>query len=260
MGTLMMCAWLSATVAPEQSAPTIGVGLDWSKQIFVQEFWTGGEPFYAVVNARPEPVELRIHEYRRAEAGALLLEPIHLPAKGFERVPAARLIGPELLLFKTGDGTTLGVLQAPRRNPAGWPAPDADRAIITCNGLNGSGGLRMDLATYQGRMEYSSGAEFRLSLSLPADVGVVSIPRHGPKELPASVTVLAAESKTLRVSQDDRAFIIDTTNPDSSQAVHWVVLTLKAPAVRTPTMAVLSGRLKTQVGSVGITRGIVIVP
>lgn len=235
---------LSASVA---RADVVGVGLDFRKNVFVQEVWESGEPSYVIYNKQDKPVSITVLSRRTKEK---LAGPWAVNAGSMEHVAAKDLIGKDLMEFQLGDGTSLGLLDAPVK--ANWNA-DGDKEIRSSHGMNGSGGRQADIWVRQ-PIRVKSGTAYTIDVSAPANAGLLM----WSKKIDGLVSV---ESPTLTVKTVADRYEVDLSSPKQKADRHTITLTMKHPDYKATSMFMLDGWRWTsakKTGGHGITRLIVV--
>jgi hypothetical protein len=255
MRPILSLALLLCTFQPAR-ATVIGLGLDWRKNVFVQEYWRDGKPGYVIANLRKDPVKVGVHEWNRGQAGKQIAGPWEVKGKGVLSVDASPVRGGGLLMFMLADGDSLGLLPAPAA-----PANPPRDVLLTYNGLNGSGGSRLDLWCEQKTLAFPSGGTIELRLMLPPGSGVVAFKKTKSVESPPEALIAEAACATLPVQAGDKDVRIDANKPLKDQKLHAVTLHFKAPEVDAPTLVVCNGWF-TLAGGGGftLTRGVIVEP
>ncbi|QDU95892.1 hypothetical protein [Lignipirellula cremea] len=232
----------------QASAEIIGIGLDWRKNIFVQEYWSEGKPYYAIANKTDSDQTIVCVAYR---GQAKLAGPWKAPANSVVHVDASPLIGKDLVQFDLEGGSSLGLMAAP---PAPGDIPQAP--VVSFDGLNGSGGRHTDIWVEQNATTFTSGKPVELRMQIPGTQGELMVKKG---DLPAIEVVC----DTLKVTPGKNGgFTLDFAKPTKAQDVHTVVLKFVAPTVKSPTMLTVDNWLWAQGkrGGHGITRGVVVEP
>jgi hypothetical protein len=241
------------------NAMSIGVGLHW-RDIFVQEYWEDGVPYYAIANFRDETVKISLFAWRAEGEAKPQAGPWEIKAKSVLRVEAPRNLEGQLLSFRLDDGQRLGHLSAPE---SGSTKPE-DR-YASYDGLNGSGGRHADLTCGQATPAFKSMGVIEIKLRIPARTGILKFKKAAQRRLPDCViteaTIRGAESETAGISADDEYIVIDTNKAALAAKLHTVTLRFAAPKVAQPTMFYINGFLAISAGTGhGITRGVIIEP
>src|SRR5262245_26015278 len=91
-------------------AGVIAIGLDWRKNVFVQEIWKDGVPYYVLANLGKEAVTVSVTE---GKGDKVLAGPWKVAAKGVATHEVKGLVGKELITFKLADGTRMGMIFGP---------------------------------------------------------------------------------------------------------------------------------------------------
>lgn len=256
------------------SASQIAVGLDWRHNVFVQEFWQDGKARYAIYNGRPEAIKLTVHAVQFVNApnteGFRIVEGKELAGweikgKGVVFVDAPKAPpgdGLRFLRFRIANGPQLGVLTLPTA-PADLPGGK----LVSCDGVNGSGGRRPTVCYEQDALTFKSGGVIEVKLKLPAGGETVTFKKGKGMDHPAEALVSEAECATLPIQAGKEAIVIDTSKPLKAAAVHVVTLRFRAPKVDVPTMVVIDGWVSippsvpgTTGGGYHVIRGVVVVP
>ena len=227
-------------------AMTIGVGLSWQKNVFVQEYWQGGKGFYALANHTDAAVAITVAPQR---GGDKLAGPWQVPARGVLEVPVDGLPAAGLLAWNLGDGSSLGLLEAPRAPTVG----DA-KVVVSTYGLSGSGGRdeKVWVETETPRVHVGDVITLQVKFAAPAAELMVK------KEKLAGLKVV---SDTLKVVEQPDGFTVDVS-PVKAGTVQTVTISFTAPAAEKPAMQIVDTWLWTAKGKAGhgVTRGIVVLP
>lgn len=202
-----------AGLAPFARADVIGVGLDWRKEVFVQEAWLDGKPVYRMVSRRADPVEIRVHERR---GGAQVAGPWKLEPGTLLQVDAQPLVGKDLLEWKLGDGSSLGLLESPRAGD--WPAAPP-KTLRTQYGLNGSGGRWPGMWIDLPAEPVAPGATVSLTLHLPEKCGTFLWSKEKQPKL-------SAKSDTLAIRDLPNRAETDSGKPTKSAKRHAVTVSV----------------------------------
>jgi hypothetical protein len=256
------------------SASQIAVGLDWRQNVFVQEFWQEGKARYAIYNSRPEAIKLTVNavqfanvpgtETFRAVEGKDLSS-WEVKSKGVVFVDAPMAPGGDrlrFLRFRITDGPRLGVLTFPVA-PADMPKDK----IVSCDGMNGSGGRQQKVCYQQDSLTFTSDGIIEVKLNMPAGGETITFQRGKGTDNPAEALIKDAECATLPIQDDKAAIVIDTSKPLKAAVVHIMTLRFKAPKVNAPTMVVIDGWVSipsTVPGASGggyhVIRGVIVQP
>ncbi len=228
-------------------AMSVGVGLDWRKNMFVQEYWRDGKVFYAIANKAD--TDQTIIVFTRHD-GKRMAGPWEVKANSLVHVDASALIGKDMLQFKLESGSSLGLMQSPVQ-----PAKPPQAAIATYYGLNGSGGRHGDIWVEQDAPAFPSRHIVELRLTIPKDRGQLVI-RKG------DLARVEVSCETLKVNQRDDRITVDVIKPLVARDMHIVVLKFKSPQVSRVTMLTVDTWLwnRNKNGGHSITRGVVIEP
>lgn len=240
------------------NASQIAIGLDWRQNVFVQEFWQDGKPRYAIYNSRPGAIKITVNDVQFVTLpGTESFQAVEgkeranweVKGKGVAFVDAptapasARL---QYLRFRIADGPRLGVLT--------FPVPPADLPkgkIVSCDGINGSGGRRQNVCYEQDALTFKSDGIIEVKLKLPA----VSFRKKKSIDNPAEALISEAECATLPIQASAEAIVIDVSKPLKAVAMHTVTLRFRAPNVDAPTMVVIDGWVSTPPMVPGTTGG-----
>jgi hypothetical protein len=238
-------------VVPAEGS-VIGVGLDWRKNVFVQEYWQDGVPHYVLANLGSTAIQITVHE---RTSGVQLAGPWEIKPRSVTFVDARPLQGKDLVAFKLADGTNLGLLGSPV--PPATPIKDA---IATYDGLNGSGGRHNIPWFEQTSLTFRSGEVFEVKLMMQSPGGVVKFSRKGGNEVAISqLPLVEAVCPSLAVKVSGDQIQIDANRPLQPQKIHPITLRFRAPEVKSPTLFMITGWRATSGGSGhGVTRGIVV--
>lgn len=228
-------------------AEVIGVGLNWQKNIFVQEFWRDGAPLIAIANKSEQPASLTAHDRR---TGNQLAGPWGVEVGAVVVTPIDALKGHDLIELRNGDDS-LGLINAPVAPKELGNGP----AVRSNYGLNGSGGRQAELMVEQDRTSFPPGEVAEIKLLLPADAGEILF-----KTDKNPIEAIACES--LPIKQEPGKYTILANKPKQKLPQHVVTIRLKMPEVESPTMIVLDGWRWTIPGRAGhgITRGLIVAP
>jgi hypothetical protein len=244
VGVLALGIILLQRQAPAMS---IGVGLDWRKNVFVQEYWKDGKVSYAIANKTDTNHTIVVSTYRdhRTVAG-----PWTVNAHSLIHVAASALIGQDLLQFDLEGGGSLGLMESPVK-----PAELAQKMIISSYGLNASGGRHNGVWVEQDALAFPSEQVVEMRLRIPGNKGQLMINK-------GDLARLEVTCKTLNVSQADDRITIDIAHPLVVRDAHSIVLKFKAPKVARPTLVKVDTWLweRDKKGGHGLTRGVVIEP
>src|SRR5438309_1505248 len=105
MNKIAVFMLLSLAMLRPVSANTIGLGIDWREKVYIQEYWQGGVPFYAISNLRPETVKITVTRYSGAKGNATkeaLAGPWEVKPNSVLQVEARNLMGKGMLEFSSG--------------------------------------------------------------------------------------------------------------------------------------------------------------
>ena len=253
MKTLCL-ALLTALVlsAGSARANVIPLGIDWRKQIFVQEIYKDGVPHYLIANLGKDEVTISVFEKR---TDTVLAGPWKIPGKSVVVKEVKDLIGKEMVTFKLANGTALGLIIAPSDEKP------SKTAIVSYYGLNGSGGKQVNQWIEQPSEIVKGGEVLELTLKVPANVGTIRFGPQPENENIRSLFPYEVVSKSLPVDTKDKTFEIDTQKPLKEEALHTVTLRFRVPETDTPTMYMVNGQQRLpNGGGMGLTRGIVVSP
>jgi hypothetical protein len=256
------------------SASQIAVGLDWRQNIFVQEFWQAGKARYAIYNSRPEAITLTVNavqfvnvpgteSFRAVEGKDLASWEVKSKCVVFVDAPKVRgRDGLRFVRFRIANGPRLGVLTCPAA-PADLPRGK----IVSCDGLNGSGGRQQKVCYEQDSLTFKSGGVIEVKLRLPAGGETVTFKKAKGMDIPAEALISEAECATLPIQAGNKEIAINTSKPLKAAAVHMVTLRFRAPKVDAPTMVVIDGWVSippTVPGTIGggyhVIRGVIVQP
>jgi uncharacterized protein (TIGR03067 family) len=272
-GTLLTVALVFALPALA-SASGFGVGLDWRQNVFVQEFWQAGKARYAIYNSRPEAIKLTVNDvqsvsvpgtesFRAVEGKELATWEVKGKAIVFVDAPMAPVNdGLRFLQFRIADGPRLGMLTYPAA-PADFPR----NKILSCVGVNGSGGRQQDVWYEHDSLTLESDGIIEVKLKLPAGGETVTFKKEKGIEKPAEALISEAVCATLPIQDGKEEITIDTSKPLKAADVHVVTLRFKAPRVDAPTMVVIDGWVSvpstvpgTSGGGYHAVRGVIVLP
>jgi hypothetical protein len=240
--------------AQPTSAEVIGIGLDFRKGLFVQEYWQDGKPHYALANLGAEGVRITVTDRK---SGAVLAGPWEVKARSVAHVEAGKVAGNDLVQFTLANGSSLGLLTAPVP-----PAQQAKGVLTTSDGMNGSGGRHAEIWCEQARPTFKSEELIELKLVVPANAGIIKYStKQEENRTIVHVPLVEADCATLPVEKVGAELHIRTNQPLKDEPRHTVTLRFKAPRVTAPTMVMVTGwRALNNAGGHGITRGIVVLP
>ena len=253
MKTLCL-ALLTALLVSFGSAPAniVPIGIDWRKQIFVQEVYKDGVPHYLIANLGDKEVTITLFEKR---SDTVLAGPWKIAGKSVEFKEIKNLAGKEMVTFKLADGAALGMIFAP-----GDEKP-AKTAIVSYYGLNGSGGRQVNQWVEQKSEMVKGGEVLELTLKLPAKVGTIRFGAESVNDDIRSLSPFEVVSPSLSIAAKDKVFEIDTQKPLKAETLHTVTLRFRVPEVESPTMFMINGQQRLpNGGGMGITRGIAVLP
>lgn len=234
------------------AANVIGIGLDFRKGIFVQEYWQDGKPFYALANLGKEAVHISVADWK---TGAVMAGPWEVKAMSVSRVDASKVGGNALVSFRVANGA-LGLLMPPTA-----PAERMMGVLASYDGMNGSGGRHTELWCEQTKPAFKSAEMIELKIKVPGNSGVIKYSTKGEDSIIAQLPLQEAICETLPVKTVGNEIQILTSQPLKAEKLHTVTLRFRAPMVTTPTMVMVSGwRAISNGGGHGITRGIIVEP
>ena len=256
------------------SASQIAIGLDWRQNVFVQEFWQEGKARYAIFNNRAEGIKLTVNdvqfmnvpgtEFFRAVEGKDLAS-WEVKGKGVVFVDAPMAPagdGLRFLRFRIADGPRLGVLTFPAA-----PADLPKGKIVSCDGMNGSGGRQKKVCYEQDSLTFKSDGVIEVKLKLPASGETVTFDKAKGTDNPREALITEAECPTLPIQDGKGVIVIDTSKPLKAAVVHLVTLRFRAPKVDAPTMVVIDGWVSipptvpgTTGGGYHVIRGVIVQP
>jgi hypothetical protein len=235
---------------------SVGVGLTGARGVFVQEYWTGRRPCYAIANVSDRSFNLNASEWNDGKRGGLLaswtLGPESVLCVEVER-PLLDYRG-ALLAFSIDEDGFLGLLKKPR------PPEITGRSseIVTVDGLNGLGDRDSGILLLQPRLVFQPGETVKLALRVPAGTGnIVFNNDRGEDGLP-HVKVIDAVSETLAIDRLDNGFEIvnEDARPSGPREIE---LTVKIAATRGRKMSSFTGRVAAGHGGGFIfSRGLVV--
>lgn len=229
----------------------IAVGLDWRQNYFIQEYWQDGKPFFLIANQTDTDNTVAVTDHKAQGPVKTLAGPWPVKAHQIVTVDATALVGQELVGVQLGNGTGLGLVNAPVAPPAELKAT----GLLSTYGLNGSGGRQLDAWVETQGPLLTGGTTTEVRLHLPASAGELVI----TKENNPGIKVAAEGLKVVETAKD---FTLDVQHPAQAAASYTVVLTLPLPAVKQPTMVVLDTWLWApgRQGGHGVTRGLAVLP
>jgi hypothetical protein len=257
------------------SGSQIGIGLDWRQNVFVQEFWQEGKARYAIYNGRPDAIKLTVNDvqftnlpgtesFRAVDGKELATWEVKSKSVVFVDAPmaAAARHGLRFLRFRIVDGPRLGTLTYPVA-----PADLPKGKIISCDGINGSGGRQNKVWYEQDSRTFKSGGVIEVKLRLPAGGETVTFKKKKGMDIPVEAIISEAESATLPIEAGKDEINITTGKPLKAAAAHMVTLRFTAPKVDAPTMVAIDGWVSlppsvpgTTGGGYHVIRGVVVQP
>lgn len=274
MGQNLLTLSLVFALPALASASQIAVGLDWRQNVFVQEIWQQGKARYAIFNSRPQALKLAVNDvqfenvpgtesFRAVEGKELASWEVESRKVVFVDAPKAPAGGGlRFLRFRIVDGPRLGVLTFPVA-----PADLPKGKIVSCDGINGSGGRRQNVCYEQDSLSFKSGGIIEVKLKLPAGGKTVTFKKQKGIDNPAEALISAAECATLPIQSGKEEIVIDTSKPLKAAEVHTVTLRFRAPRVNAPTMVVVDGWVSipptvpgTTGGGYHVVRGVIVQP
>lgn len=236
-------------------ADTIGVGLDWRKNIFLQEYWQAGKPRYLIANLGKDPVKVAVYEWKARKKGDKLAGPWEIKAKDVADVDAAPLKDQGLMQFEVGDDF-LGLLAGPKA-----PEQKKKKTIFSYEGLNGSGGRYNDIWYEQEKLDTNSEGVITVDLVLEGPKGIITFKKAKSIEQLPEALIQEARSETLPIQSTDAEIKIDTTKPTKDATPHRITLKFKAPKVEGPTLAAIDAWVAlSQGGGFHAIRGVLVKP
>lgn len=226
-------------------AASIGVGLDWRKNVFIQEYWKEGKVSYAIANKTDTDQAILVAASRTGEG---LAGPWKVKAHSLVFVDASALVGKDLLRIDLENSDSLGLMNSPVQ-----PVESQKTTILSYYGLNGSGGLHHDAWMEQDALTFLPESVVELRLRIPGSKGPLILKKGDIPDIEVSC-------KTLTVDRTDNQITLDIANPVVAQDAHIVVVKFKAPKVDKETMLTVDTWLweRGKQGGYGITRGVVI--
>ncbi len=139
---------------------------------------------------------------------------------------------------------------------------------VTTHGINGSGGRQSRMWCEHPALRVPAGTNIEVELLTAPDQGTLKLSRKAtparekdgivtyPGHLPPSEAIC----DTLTITSTADAIVIDTSKPLKDQAIHTVVLRLKAPEVSAPTLITFGGVVQHRGGSYWLIRALLIEP
>ena len=128
----LICAGVLLAESQRASASLIPLGLDANKNVFVQEYWENGAPYYLVFNLNKASVEFSVHA-AKGNGGAALTRPVRVPPLSVGKVDISAVVGqPWLDVFV--NGASIGLFDTV------LPPPAQARGTVSSMGLNDIGG------------------------------------------------------------------------------------------------------------------------
>jgi hypothetical protein len=138
--------------------------------------------------------------------------------------------------FRIVDGPALGVLTLPVA-----PADLPKGKIVSCDGINGSGGRQRKVCFEQDAPTFKLGGVIEMRFTLPAGGGTVTFKKSKGIDIPAEALISEALCATLPIEADADKIVIDASKPLKAATVHVVTLRFNAAKVDAPTMMVIDG-------------------
>lgn len=226
--------------------------INWAKGVFIQEFYRGETPCYAIGNLSKNDATISAMDRR----GNLLGGPWVVKAGASLAIDASTLSDKGILQFKLASGESLGSLPAP---PAGEKGA---KGLTSRFGLNGSGGRQSDVWIEQPVEAVKADADFEVTLVVPKNAGTIRFSKKGEMNNAISqLPIVEAKSETLPITEKGDALVIDAGKATKDAASHKVTLRFHAPAAGGPSMVMINGfRMIPSGGGHGITRGILVAP
>ena len=248
---ILLTGWSSPT-----HAMTIGLGLDWRRNVFVQPYWEGGKSKYLLANLQAAPAKISIREWRAAATAKPLAGPWDIQPGAALNVDAPATAAGTLAEWTIAGGEPLGLLSAPMP-VAGKPAG----RIVTNEGLNGSGGAQKDLWCEHETLTFKSGAEVVVLLLVPPGGGTIKFQKKPEHPLVPALAIAKAECSTLKIHEDEKTITIDAGAAGGDTKPHSIRLVFHGLKVTKPTLVMFDGwRMQPGGGGHGITRGLIIAP
>jgi hypothetical protein len=256
------------------SASQVAVGFDWRHNVFVQEFWQGGKPGYAIYNNSAKAIKITVNgiqfvnvpgteSFRAVEGKDLASWEIKSKQVVYVDAPLAPAgDGLRFLRCRIADGPRLGVLTFPAA-----PADLPKGKIVSCDGINGSGGRQKNVCIEQESLTFKSGGIIEVKLKLPAGGETVTFKKAKGTDHLAEALISEAKCATLPIAAGKEAIAIHTSKPLKAAAVHVVTLRFRAPKVEASTMVVIDGWVSlpsaipgTTGGGYHVIRGVIVEP
>jgi hypothetical protein len=238
----MLCLCLLPSLLPADQIP---LGLSW-KEIYVQEYFNDGQPYFLIANLGKKDVLITTTEGGKWKVGA---------GKVVERKTTAGQ--PNDLVRFYSNGGSLGLVPVPIA-----PKQPVKDKIATYAGLNGSGGTYYDVYCVQKQLSFPSGGKIEIELIVPPKAGTMTFPKDKKHDYPITeVFITQIKCDSLPVTDNGKEIVINANQPLKEQKAHTAMLQFQAPKVDRRTLVMFSGwSARSGGGGHGITRGVVIVP
>ena len=260
---LFACSALMVFSVPQVShANQIGLGIDWRKGIFIQEYWQNTHAYYEIANTNKTDVTLTAKPWGASDLTPKAISLGTIPAGSVIKVNAAELIGKGLMEFDEADGTSIGLLQAPVTPVSPAPTPDAsDATYRSFDGVNNSGGRHQDIWFEQGSLDLYCG-ERRLTIKTGnnfSSIKVLAAPQMGALSVPKLLGVTCPTLIVTKAANGDY-MITPRASADSVPAIHSIEVSYDIPNLSVKTMLGIDSvvELSGGRGSFHLARGIIV--
>ena len=219
-----------------------------NRGVYVQEYWSGDEPYYAVANVTDSSVQLQFQNYTYKDDGVRFYDDQYGPIVAAWHVQANQVGHYRASQFKSmnlvhvlSNGESLGLLVPPI-----WPEKQHRRRIRTYGGLNIGASRRPDQVWIEQRsLAFKPLSNVDLTLKVRSGLGRIGfgpyvglwrlvnnretgLPRENQGLERLELTSLDCASLPVNLIQG--VHVVDTQNPLSEKQIHEVRLRFEMPA------------------------------
>jgi len=239
----------------------IAVGLPWSPGVFVQEYWSQGQPWYAIANASARSVEIAVREWK-GKAGRSLTDAWTIAPGTVQFHEIGGLLNENsgaLVAISMDTNPVYGLLKPPRlpSRPIEWASPDD---ILTLAGLNGVGDRDANLSCRQTGLVFHPGQVVSLHFLLPGDLDTLALGETLASTPLRQAIIRESVSTTLFIREGEDQIVMEPRK-HSTDSLHELTLVVEIPEATVETMAALLGRVRLHTGAgFSFARGLTVRP
>jgi len=240
---------------------SLGLGLDVSYNVFVQEYWRDGRPYYLIANLREKPVAILACGWDPDLGDGETLGEWCVDEGSYRLVNVKGLPKQDYVAFYIDDDPW-GVMRAPE-------LPGEIPGIVSYVGLNGVGGRDFGVGFHLRSMEVRRGERFAVTLRIKSGAGIlhlhkrVPLNKHGRPSRQFSIPVygqpnkwftlpvahlLSAKSATLPIRDLVGQVIVEAIETVGATKAHEVQLEYLIPDNADGPLVVISGWIETEPG------------